>query len=232
VGYPTQKPEALLERLLLASSNRGDIVLDPFCGCGTTVAVAQRLARSWIGIDISSTAVPIMEDRVRKLGASDVKIIGMPVGEDQLRAIGHNAFENWVIQRINGTHAPDRPPRGMGIDGYSFMEHHPVQVKQSDEIGRNVIDNFVAALRRAKRDKGFIIAFSFGKGARQEVARLKREDELEIHLVKVADLLTATSELSRPAHEEMLKDLMPAVRPASALPTAEELIESAHGRRS
>lgn len=230
VGYPTQKPEALLERLLLASSSRGDIVLDPFCGCGTTVAVAQRLGRHWIGIDISSTAVPIMEERVRKLGALDVKVVGMPVGEDQLRAIGHNAFENWVIQRINGTHAPDRPPRGMGIDGYSFMEHHPVQVKQSDDIGRNVVDNFAAALRRAKRDKGFIIAFSFGKGARAEVARLKREDKLEVHLVKVSALLTATSELSQPGHDEMIRDLMPAARPQSALPSAAELIESASRR--
>jgi hypothetical protein len=231
VGYPTQKPEALLERIIRASTNRGEIVLDPFCGCGTTVAVAQRLGRSWIGIDISPTAVPIMQARVAKLGATDIKVVGMPVGEDELRAIGPNAFENWVIQRINGTHAPDRHPRGMGIDGYSFMEHHPVQVKRSDDIGRNVIDNFAAALRRAKRDKGFIIAFSFGKGARAEVARLKREDSLDIHLIRVADLLTATSELSRPAHDEMLRDLMPAARPQSALPTAAELIESA-GRRS
>jgi len=120
----------------------------------------------------------------------------------------------------------------MGIDGYSFMEHHPVQVKQSDHIGRNVIDNFQTALRRAKRDKGFIVAFSFGRGAREEAARAKREDGLEIHLLKVTDLLTTTTELSRPGHEAMIQDLMPSARPSSALPTAEELIASdLRGRR-
>ncbi len=64
VGYPTQKPEALLERIILASSNEGQVVLDPFCGCGTTVTVAHRLDRKWLGIDISPTAIEIMRRRL------------------------------------------------------------------------------------------------------------------------------------------------------------------------
>ncbi|MER3496288.1 MAG: hypothetical protein C4320_05490 [Armatimonadota bacterium] len=64
LGYPTQKPEALLERILLASSNEGDLVLDPFCGCGTTVAVADRLKRRWIGIDVTYLAVGLIERRL------------------------------------------------------------------------------------------------------------------------------------------------------------------------
>ena len=57
LGYPTQKPEALLERIIQASSNEGDIVLDPFCGCGTTITVAERLKRRWLGIDITHLAI-------------------------------------------------------------------------------------------------------------------------------------------------------------------------------
>lgn len=75
LGYPTQKPEALLERIILASSNEGDVVLDPFCGCGTTVAVAERLKRRWIGIDITYLAVDLMERRLLDMftPAADVK---------------------------------------------------------------------------------------------------------------------------------------------------------------
>src|SRR5215831_7752173 len=64
LGYPTQKPEALLERVIKASSNEGDVVLDPFCGCGTAVAVAQRLNRRWIGTDITHLAIGLMKNRL------------------------------------------------------------------------------------------------------------------------------------------------------------------------
>ena len=66
LGYPTQKPLALLERIIRASSNEGDIVLDPFCGCGTTLVAAEQLGRNWIGIDISKDAIDITEKRLRK----------------------------------------------------------------------------------------------------------------------------------------------------------------------
>jgi len=64
MGYPTQKPERLLERILLASSNEGDLVLDPFCGCGTTIAVAHRLKRRWVGIDITHLAIGLIKNRL------------------------------------------------------------------------------------------------------------------------------------------------------------------------
>src|SRR5207244_1855336 len=64
LGYPTQKPEALLERIITASTNRGDIVLDPFCGCGTTIAAAQRLGRRWIGIDVTHLAIGLIRSRL------------------------------------------------------------------------------------------------------------------------------------------------------------------------
>jgi hypothetical protein len=76
----------------------------------------------------------------------------------------------------------------MGIDGYTF-EGNPVQVKQSDDVGRNVVDNFETALRRRGTKKGVIVAFSFGKGAYEEIARAKLQDGLEIEAVKVSDLI-------------------------------------------
>ena len=66
LGYPTQKPEALLERIIAASSNEGDVVLDPFCGCGTAIVVAQRLKRRWVGIDITHLAVNLMKYRLQQ----------------------------------------------------------------------------------------------------------------------------------------------------------------------
>ena len=65
LGYPTQKPEALLERIIKASSNEGDMVLDPFCGCGTAIAVAEKLKRRWIGIDITYLAINLVQRRLR-----------------------------------------------------------------------------------------------------------------------------------------------------------------------
>jgi DNA modification methylase len=121
LGYPTQKPEALLERIILASSDEGHVVLDPFCGCGTTVVVAERLKREWIGIDISPAAVDIMRRRIERDtdGRVTPKVIGLPVTVDELRRLKPFEFQNWVVQHVNGSHAPRRVG-DMGIDGYSF----------------------------------------------------------------------------------------------------------------
>jgi len=186
LGYPTQKPETLLERIVKTSSNPMDIVLDPFCGCGTAIVVAQKLGRRWIGIDISPTACNLMESRMRKLGVPP-NVMGMPLSEEDLRKLPAFEFQNWVIQRLFGR-VSSRKSSDMGIDGFTF-EAHPVQVKQSDDVGRNVVDNFETALRRRGAKKGVIVAFSFGKGAYEETARAKLHDELEIELVKATDLM-------------------------------------------
>ena len=188
LGYPTQKPEALLERIIVASSNEGDIVLDPYCGCGTTVAVAERLKRQWIGIDISPTAVALMKRRLVKqtMGAASVKLVGMPVEEAELRDLKPFEFQNWVMQRLNGTAFP-RKTGDMGIDGFSFMQHDPIQVKQSERVGRNVVDNFETAIERAGKRRGYVIAFSFTRGAYEEAARAKAQRQLDIKLVKITD---------------------------------------------
>lgn len=125
LGYPTQKPEALLKRILDSSSNPGDVVLDPFCGCGTTLAVAQLMRRQWVGIDISITAVEIMRARLAQIGAGKVPAYGIPKNESELRGLKPFEFQNWVIRSVNGIHSP-RKTGDMGIDGFSFLEHLPI----------------------------------------------------------------------------------------------------------
>jgi DNA modification methylase len=231
LGYPTQKPEALLAKIIAASSEKGDVILDPFCGCGTAVAVARKLDREWIGMDISPTAVGIMERRLEKLGAK-VRAHGLPMTEADLKALRPFEFQNWVIQRVEGTHAP-RKSGDMGIDGYSFMEQLPIQVKQSAHVGRNVVDNFETAVERAGKTKGYIIAFSFTRGAKEEAARVKAEKGLVIELVEVARLL-APPQKRYPQLEDLFPQLpkdfiglpLPEARTKAARPSVDELIRS------
>jgi|HubBroStandDraft_1064217.scaffolds.fasta_scaffold09444_2 DNA modification methylase len=189
LGYPTQKPEALLERIIRASSREGDVVLDPMCGCGTAVAVAHRLRRKWVGIDVSPSACKLMVKRLRAAGVSisQADIIGLPKTEVELRKLQPFEFQNWVLQRMMGR-VSVRKTGDMGIDGYLF-DGSPVQVKQSEDVGRNVVDNFETAVKRAKKLKGTIVALSFGKGAHEEVARAKNQDGLDITLKTLKELI-------------------------------------------
>ena len=92
LGYPTQKPGALLERIIESSSNEGDVVLDPFCGCGTAIAAAQKLHRSWIGIDITHLAIGLIKHRLRDTFGDDItqsyEVIGEPVSLPDAEVLG------------------------------------------------------------------------------------------------------------------------------------------------
>lgn len=223
LGYPTQKPVALLERIIKTSSNPGDVVLDPFCGCGTTLHAAQNLGREWIGIDISPTACGVMQRQLARIGQT-VKIIGLPVTVDDLRALKPFEFQNWVIGRINGTHSP-RKSGDMGIDGHTFFTHDPVQVKQSEGIGRNVVDNFETAINRDRRKKGYIVALSFGRGAKEEVARAKAHEGLDIELIEVQALLDGSHPLSQNESTIFGTEIAPMIpRDVDTLPKVEELL--------
>jgi DNA modification methylase len=201
IGYPTQKPEALLDRIIKCASNEGDIVLDPFMGGGTTIAVANRLNRQWIGIDQSPMAVKVTEFRLQKqtdLFAAPYTVQLHKYDYDTLRFKDAFEFENWIVQQYGGT--GNVKQRGdLGLDG-KMGDNTPIQVKRSDNVGRNVIDNFFAAVQRydknlyeknkkTKNPVGYIIAFSFGKGAIEEVSRLRNEDDIIVKLVKVEDIV-------------------------------------------
>ena len=186
MGYPTQKPEALLEAIISASSKPMDIVLDPFCGCGTAIAAAHKLGRRWVGIDVSPTACNLMSNRMLSLRAQ-VNLVGMPMTEDELKKIQPFDFQNWVVQRLFGR-VSSKKTSDLGIDGYT-TEGYPIQVKQSEGVGRNVVDNFETAMRRNGANTGIIVAFSFGKGSYEEAARAKNKENMDIRLITVSELL-------------------------------------------
>lgn len=128
LGYPTQKPESLLERIIKASSNDGDWILDPFCGCGTTIAVAERLKRNWVGIDITSLAINLVKHRLRNqhdIGQKQIFVDGLPTdlaGAKELFKKDPFEFEYWALDLVNAMPAQSKTKDKMqgadkGIDG-------------------------------------------------------------------------------------------------------------------
>ena len=128
LGYPTQKPEALLERIIRASSNEGDVVLDPFCGCGTTVAVAQRLGRRWIGIDITHLAINLMRNRLRDAFGPEVEqqyeVVGEPTTVRDAEALAQQdpfQFQYWALALVGARPTEKKKGADRGIDGRLYF---------------------------------------------------------------------------------------------------------------
>jgi len=141
LGYPTQKPETLLERILQASSKEGDTVLDPFCGCGTTIAAAQRLKRRWIGIDVTNLAISLIRHRLQDAFGRSIlkkyKIIGEPVSVPDARALAEQdryQFQWWALGLVGARPTPIDQKKGAdkGIDGrlYFFDDPQSGKAKQ------------------------------------------------------------------------------------------------------
>ena len=207
-GYPTQKPLNLLERIIQASSGEGDLVLDAFCGCGTTLEAAAKFKRQWIGIDFSPTACRVMAQRLEdRLGLKEsvgFTLKDMPKTANQLRRMPHFEFENWAVVALGGI--PNTVKVGdYGIDGRLYLADiskerkgdfletldvwYPIQVKQVDRVGRPDIDKFETAIRRDKRTRGYFVAFGFGSGALKEMKRADAEDGLNITPITVSEIL-------------------------------------------
>ena len=123
MGYPTQKPLALLERIIAASSQPGDIVFDPFCGCGTTIHAAQNLDRRWIGIDVCVQACKVIQNRIEGHFDSlwdDIEFVGMPKTIEDAKALAAYdpfKFERWAASLVPGMEANKRQRGDKGIDG-------------------------------------------------------------------------------------------------------------------
>ncbi|WP_444550076.1 site-specific DNA-methyltransferase [Candidatus Magnetomonas plexicatena] len=149
LGYPTQKPLALLERIITASSNEGDIVLDPFCGCGTTVTAAQKLNRQWIGIDITHLAINLIKLRLKdmfsiepKRGSAipvgkDYAVIGEPedlAGAKELASQNRYQFQWWALSLIAARPYGDKKKgKDSGIDGYVYF------VEGKNIVGKGIV---------------------------------------------------------------------------------------------
>ena len=175
LNFQTQKPEALLERIINASSNEGDVVLDPFCGCGTAVTVAERLNRRWIGIDITHLAISLMKSRLRDTFGSelaDYAVIGIPQDVESARALavesehdGRYQFEYWALGLIDAR--PSKKGRrgaDSGVDGFiNFFDDNTgkakriiVQVK-SGQVRRDMIATLKGDMARENAEIGLFI---------------------------------------------------------------------------
>ncbi len=185
LSYPTQKPEALLERIIRASSKEGDIVLDPFCGCGTTIAAAHKLNRRWIGIDITHLSIALQKFRLQNqfglVSGSDYEVIGEPVTVEAARALandpnneGRYQFEWWALSKVgakptDGKSGSRKGKKGAdrGIDGIiNFFEEDKkgkpmaatviVQVKSGKVSARDIRD-LKGVVEREKAAIGVLI---------------------------------------------------------------------------
>jgi len=141
MGYPTQKPEPLLTRVVQASSREGDTVLDPFCGCGTTIAAAQRLKRAWIGIDITHLAISLIKHRLHNAFGETVKetydVIGEPVDLAGARALAEQdpyQFQYWALGLVGARPAEQKKGADKGIDGRVFFHDEPESGKTKQVV--------------------------------------------------------------------------------------------------
>ena len=243
LGYPTQKPEALLDRILRASSNIGDVVLDPFCGCGTTVQVAQRLDRRWIGIDITHLAIGLIKTRLDDGYGSDIRktytVIGEPkdvAGAEQLALENKFQFQAWALGLV-GARVADSDKRGAdrGIDGRQlFFDDNSGQAKEiifSVKGGINVnvseIRDLVGVLQREKAQMGVYISFAEPTRPMQreaaEAGFYTSSDgsrHSRVQLLTVKGLLEGTQHLQRPLH---IRDVTFKKAPRSRPKAAENL---------
>ena len=160
LGYPTQKPLTLLERIIKASSNEGDVVLDPFCGCGTAIHAAQNLNRQWIGIDICVNACKIIEKRLRQHFDSlwsEVDFVGFPRTIDHARTladIDKFRFERWAAALVDGMEPNKRQRGDGGIDGWGRIA-----------IRKGTFVDMVSQVKGGSTSPGDVQAFN---GARQQ----------------------------------------------------------------
>ena len=173
LGYPTQKPQALLERIIQASSNEGDVVLDPFCGCGTAVAAAENLKRNWIGIDVTHLAVALMKSRLRTAfdlhPGTGYEVVGEPADVGSARALAEQdryQFQYWAMSLLEALPRNQDGRRGAdrGIDGVVHFIDGPrratkkaiVQVK-SGKVSSPLIRDLKGTVEREKADLGLFI---------------------------------------------------------------------------
>jgi len=188
-GYPTQKPEALLERIIKASSNEGDLVLDPFCGCGTAVIVASKLNRRFIGIDIHPTAFEVIKNRGHELFAES-RYISRDL--DEVLTIDPRQFEGWVNEYYKAT----KPHPDRGVDGITH-EGIPIQVK-TFQIKYDTIDKLLSSSKfhplvpKPIKKLIFVSQVGFDDGARKREFEIETAEGIEVDLVAPKEMLSLT----------------------------------------
>lgn len=177
LGYPTQKPEAILDRIIEASSNPGQVVLDPFCGCGTTIAAAQRLGRQWIGIDITHLAINLIKHRlINQFGEAiteTYRVVGEPTVLEDAEALAKDdpyQFQFWALGLVGARPSQTEQRKGAdrGIDGNIYFHDDPhgktkriiLSVKAGANVAVSMVRDLVGTVVREKADLGALLTFT------------------------------------------------------------------------
>lgn len=208
LGYPTQKPQALLERIIQCGCPPGGSVLDPFCGCGTTIAAAEKLGRNWTGIDLTALAISLIKSRLSASGTSDYKVLGEPTTADDAAELAETdpyQFQWWTLGLIGARPAEGKKGADRGIDGRLFFFDDgttPKQVIVSVKAGKVQVSHLrdlLGVLDREKAQIGVFLALNEPtQPMRQEAASAGfyssplYGDFPRLQLLTVAELLAGT----------------------------------------
>jgi adenine specific DNA methylase Mod len=228
IGYPTQKPLALLDRIIVASSNEGDVILDPFCGCGTTIEAAEKAGREWIGIDIAVHAVKVIEGRLAEFEQrTGRKVIydseGMPRDfESAVRLAERDKYQfQWWANYLFNPHALREQKKGpdRGIDGELFFPNGPgrpwgrmlTSVKGGEQVGPAMVRDFARVLEREEAQLGLFICL-------HPPTREMRREAASVGLANVVH--GDIPKLQIVSIEEWFKRKMPLLPPLEHLPSA------------
>ena len=225
LGYPTQKPEALLERIIETSTNEGDVVLDPFCGCGTAVAVAQRLGRQWIGIDVTYLAIALIRRRLRDAYGDSIdetySVSGEPVSLPDAEALAASdpyQFQWWALDLVHARPVEQKKGADRGIDGRIYFHEGDASVTKeiilsvkAGHTGRHHVHELRGVVEREGAAIGVLITM-------QEPTKPMREDAAaagfyhagwegqasypRIQLLTVAKLLDGSARIESPASSQ------------------------------
>ncbi len=214
LGYPTQKPEALLGRIIRASSNEGDTVLDPFCGCGTTVAAAQKLNRKWIGIDVTNLAITLIRGRLTDTfaGTAEYEVVGEPVSVPDAAALASAdpyQFQWWALGLVGARPVEQKKGADRGIDGRIYFHVGDGKTRQiilsvkAGHVNVSHVRDLRGVLDREQADMGALISLEDPTGPmRKEAASAgfytsPWGKHARLQLVTVEDLLTGRN-IDRP----------------------------------
>lgn len=238
LGYPTQKPEALLEKIILASSNEGDCILDAYCGCGTTIAVAERFKRKWIGTDITYQSISLilrrLEGQFGKDALENIILDGVPCDMESAYALANKKddrvrkeFEKWAVLTYTNNRAIINEKKGAdaGIDGTAYFKTGStdnakmvLQVK-SGGVGRGDIAKLRGDMAREGAEMATLITLepstepmrreAKGAGLYAHPLMLKNYDRIQI--VTVQEIIEEHRRLELPMSLEVLKKAQAAV---------------------
>ncbi len=245
LGYQTQKPIALLQRIIEASTDRGDVVLDPFCGCGTAIEAAEMLGRSWIGIDITPLAIDVVERRLSRKGLRrkiDYTVEGTPLDMDGAQRLFdsdplHLKFELWALTLVDGQPRDDgKPGADRGIDGLIFFQNDAhnigkavVSVKGGKNVQAQHVRDLIGAMSNQNANFGVFVTMhktSAMDEAAREAGSIEAGGKLrrKVQILTIQELLKGKKPDLPPVHD--IISAAAAARRSRTIrlsPTAEEI---------